>query len=221
MMQHPLNEQRHVAALALEVLAEHGFVLAGASAIREHGLIARPTQDVDLFTTEASSVTFDDALACTVQHFTAHGYTVEIARHVPLFARLVLTTTDSAATVIDMGVDWRGSPPFITNLGPILAIDDAVGNKIAALFSRGEFRDYLDADAIRQSRKFTDEELYDLAARADPGFSLHRFRQQLESFELLEGMAEPRYGISADELDEIRSRIRSWARSIQKLGQDN
>ena len=42
--------QRTVTALALEALAGFGFALAGAGAIREHGLLTRPTQDIDLFT---------------------------------------------------------------------------------------------------------------------------------------------------------------------------
>ena len=45
------EEQRRIARLALEAAGdEAGFALAGSGAIREHGLIDRPTEDVDLFT---------------------------------------------------------------------------------------------------------------------------------------------------------------------------
>ena len=43
--------QREVARIALDSL--EGFALAGSGAIREHGVIDRPTEDVDLFTANA------------------------------------------------------------------------------------------------------------------------------------------------------------------------
>jgi hypothetical protein len=41
---------RRVASVALAAAAEHGFALAGGNALLAHGVITRPTQDVDLFT---------------------------------------------------------------------------------------------------------------------------------------------------------------------------
>ena len=53
-----IEYQRNVTRLALDALASGGFALAGSGAIREHGIIDRPTQEIDLFTfvtsTEAS-----------------------------------------------------------------------------------------------------------------------------------------------------------------------
>lgn len=45
--------QREVARIALA--AVDGFALAGSGAIREHGVIERPTEDVDLFTESQTS----------------------------------------------------------------------------------------------------------------------------------------------------------------------
>lgn len=43
--------QRHVAqAIFGHLDQESGFALAGSAAIREYGLIDRPTEDIDLFT---------------------------------------------------------------------------------------------------------------------------------------------------------------------------
>ncbi len=39
-----------VAAVALAAAAGHGFALGGGNALLAHGMITRPTQDVDLFT---------------------------------------------------------------------------------------------------------------------------------------------------------------------------
>ena len=53
----PLNEfHRQVAAIALGVAAPHGFALGGGNALIAHGIIDRPTEDVDLFTDEDDGV---------------------------------------------------------------------------------------------------------------------------------------------------------------------
>ncbi len=44
--------QARVAQLALAVAAGQGFALAGGNALVAHGLLTRPTEDVDLFTPE-------------------------------------------------------------------------------------------------------------------------------------------------------------------------
>jgi microcompartment protein CcmL/EutN len=46
---------RQVAAVALAAAAEHGFALGG-NALLAHGIISRPTQDVDLFTDQEHGV---------------------------------------------------------------------------------------------------------------------------------------------------------------------
>lgn len=40
--------QRTITRIALDACADAGFVLAGGSALREHGITNRPTADIDL-----------------------------------------------------------------------------------------------------------------------------------------------------------------------------
>ncbi len=47
---------RRVAAVALSATAGHGFALGGGNALLAHGVITRPTQDVDLFTDQERGV---------------------------------------------------------------------------------------------------------------------------------------------------------------------
>src|ERR1017187_10831520 len=49
--------QREVAAIALRAAAGHGFALAGGNALIAHGIIDRPTDDVDLFSDQETAVT--------------------------------------------------------------------------------------------------------------------------------------------------------------------
>jgi hypothetical protein len=46
---------RQVAAVARAAAAKHGFALGGGNALLAHGVISRPTQDVDLFTDQEPS----------------------------------------------------------------------------------------------------------------------------------------------------------------------
>ena len=48
--------------MALRSLDGTSFVLAGAGAIREHGLVDRPTEDVDLFTSDVDLPRFSSAV---------------------------------------------------------------------------------------------------------------------------------------------------------------
>src|SRR6266480_4768911 len=53
----PIDElQRKVAVIALQTAARHGFALAGGNALIAHGIIDRPTQDVDLFSDQEMGV---------------------------------------------------------------------------------------------------------------------------------------------------------------------
>ncbi len=61
----------------------------------------------------------------------------------------------------------------------MLALTDAVANKVGALYSRAAARDFLDVDAIRQSGRFADAELLRLAIEHDPGFEPLMFADQL------------------------------------------
>jgi microcompartment protein CcmL/EutN len=47
---------RQVAAVALAAAAGYGFALGGGNALLAHGVISRPTQDVDLFTDQEHGV---------------------------------------------------------------------------------------------------------------------------------------------------------------------
>ena len=68
------EQQRTVAALILNVISGDDFALAGSGALREHGLIDRPTQDVDLFTVDAATEGFGAAVERTIATLIEHGY---------------------------------------------------------------------------------------------------------------------------------------------------
>ena len=164
--------QRDIARIALARAADLGFALAGSGAIREHGITERPTEDVDLFTTSQFSAEFDRAVEQTTTDSQGHGFRVETTRHATQFVRLALIAPGGDEFQLDLGVDWRAEEPVTLDVGPVLSLNDAAGNKVSALYGRAEPRDYLDVDALRASGKFTDAQLIAEAAERDPGFEV-------------------------------------------------
>ncbi len=175
-----IEYQRRVTALLLQAIGPAGFALAGSAAIREHGITNRPTQDVDLFAASTTSTdAFGRALELAEETLRDAGFSVTRARAAPLFARLIVSDRTQDVVVVDLAVDWRKEPPIRLEVGPVLALPDAVGNKVAAVFSRAEARDFLDLDAIRESRRYSDNALLVLAHEHDPGFDSVEFARQL------------------------------------------
>lgn len=65
-----------VIELELGTAATYGFALAGGNALAAHGLLSRPTQDIDLFTPTAGGTgQVVDAVRAAL---TADGYTVQL-----------------------------------------------------------------------------------------------------------------------------------------------
>jgi hypothetical protein len=93
----------------------------------------------------------------------------------------------------------------------VLALRDAVGSKVAAVDSRGEARDFLDLDAIRRSGRFTDAELLALAKGHDPGLELGHFIDQLQRVTRIAPDRTIGYGVDADHLGQIKTRLIGWA----------
>jgi len=133
--------QREITKAALSFITDSDFVLAGSGAIREHGLIQRPTEDIDLFTTDMDADSFNRNVDLVIDGLTTSGFHVLIRQRVERFARLVVERDDLIVNV-DLGVDWRQNQPVLMDVGPVLNREDAVGSKVSTLFSRSEARDF-------------------------------------------------------------------------------
>lgn len=218
----PLVFQRRIAGLVLGEIGPVGFALAGSGAIREHGITDRPTRDIDLFTTTATSPeAFTEAVNHAAQLLEQLGFQVTHTRSTPEFARLVVESPDRMVVEVDFGIDWRGEPPAQLAVGPVLAVNDAVGNKVAAVYSRGEVRDFLDLDSIRQSGRFADRELIGLAREHDPGFDVATFSRQLRRISAFGYIETAEYGIDADHFDQIQQRTLAWADQLSQPATDH
>lgn len=215
-----IGAQRDVTRIALEAIHQSGFALAGSGAIREHGLISRPTEDVDLFTTIQHADRFEAAVEQVTQALRVGGYEVEPVRQFASFARLEVRALGGLQVDVDLGVDWRAEEPVRLDVGPVLSLDDAVGNKVAAVYSRGEARDFLDLDAIRASGRFSDPQLLEAAAERDLGFDLAMFAQQLDIAQRLTRAHVAAYGVNGPQLEALKERLAGWAAKLRTQGPD-
>jgi Nucleotidyl transferase AbiEii toxin, Type IV TA system len=134
-----------LARVALAGAGRYGFCLAGGYAVQAHGFVERPSEDVDLFTTASAEGQFPEALAAVVRALEADGLRVSTTIGNAAFARLqVIDPATGAAAKVELGIDWRAHPPTTLAIGPVLHPDDAVANKVCALYSRAQARDYIE-----------------------------------------------------------------------------
>ncbi|WP_129661234.1 nucleotidyl transferase AbiEii/AbiGii toxin family protein [Rothia halotolerans] len=208
-----LRFQRQVTHLLLEQLQAQGFVLTGSGALREHGLIDRPTKDVDMFTEMSSAQTFVPATKRAVEMLRAAGYDVEVGRDFPTYKSIGVSRGDQRLEV-DFGLDYRGHQPVRMEIGPVLALDDAIGSKVSALYSRGYPRVFLDVDAIRQTGRFTDGHLLQAGQAQDPGLDRRLFGELLQDvYKIRLGEVLP-YGITEEQLENIKRRMGAWGEEL-------
>lgn len=146
-------------------------------------------------------------------HPLPEGLQVETDLQNASFARLDVRSAAESAKV-ELGLDWRKNEPIHLAVGPVLHPDDAVANKVCALFGRAEVRDYIDVDAILASGQYTEDELLSLARDHDPGFDQSRFAEALAAIDRLPDSLFQPYGMSPENAAALRERMHAWAGRI-------
>ncbi|MFQ7929829.1 MAG: nucleotidyl transferase AbiEii/AbiGii toxin family protein [Pauljensenia sp.] len=175
----------------------------------------RPTNDIDLFTVMHAATRFPNAVDSLIEHLAAHNYDVTVERATPSFAQLSVTPPDGAPLSVDLAIDWRAHTPVRLDIGPVLDLADAVGNKLSALYSRSYPRDYLDVDAIRSTRTITDARLIELLQERDAGFDEAFFAECLRGASDISLTQVAAYGINGPQLHALQQRFRLGRRHRQ------
>ena len=212
--------QADVGRIALSA-AGHDFALAGGNALVAHGLLSRPTTDVDLFSPEPAGAA---QVANAVQAaLTDAGYQVELIAGLGQggddFARFQVTAKDRTV-LLDLARDWRANPAVTLAIGPVLDLEDAVASKVAALVGRGLPRDFIDVAAVLS--RFDRSTLMRLAFTRDPGLRLVDFALAAQQLDRLPDGEFVAYGMTETEIEELRARFTHWPRSADddQLGRE-
>jgi hypothetical protein len=95
-----------------------------------------------------------------------------------------------------------------------LHADDAVANKVCALFGRALPRDFLDVDVAITSGRYTREQLLELAAEADRGFDPLLFADALGALTQITDAAFAEYRVPPGSVTEMRHRFADWRQQL-------
>ncbi len=187
--------------------------MAGGYAVSAHGMGNRPSGDVDLFTDWQRRADFPLAVDEVVAALAAHGFDVAEVVRTDTFARLLLTDQDHADAEpdkLELSADWRAHAPVLLRIGPVLHPDDAVANKMIALYGRAAARDFLDVDAAITSGRYTRERLIELAIASDSGFERGRFAQALGVLNSITDADFALYDLPSSHLVTLRVSFARW-----------
>lgn len=204
-----------LAQIGLAVGAVYGFALAGGYAVQAAGMVVRPSEDVDLFTAWDRRGDFDAAVEAVVAAYQADGLSVEVRTRFETFARLMVSDPATGQrSKVELGADWRSHAPVSLAIGPVLHPDDAVANKMAALFGRAEPRDFVDIYGILTSGRYDQEQLLALVEAADPGFDRRMFADALAVAATIEDARFGAYGVAGERLAALRTLLAAWRADI-------
>jgi hypothetical protein len=179
----------------------------------------RPSGDVDLFTSWQHRGEFPEMAAAVISALEAAGYKASVIMSAETFSRLILTDpADGAEEKVELSVDWRAHEPVQLSVGPVLHADDAVANKVCALFGRALPRDFLDVDAAVTSGRYTRERLLELAAEADLGFDRLLFADALGALTQITDAAFTEYRTDPGAIADMRHRFAQWRQELLAAG---
>jgi hypothetical protein len=207
---------RRLAEIALRVGGPFGFALAGGHAIAAHGILDRPSEDVDLFADWQRRADFPSAVDEVIAAYQAEGLDVQIDLRLDTFARLHVSDLNEPGRQhrVELVANWRAQPPVQMDIGPVLHPDDVMAGKMDALYNRAAARDFLDIDAAITSGRYTLDHLCQLARDADAGFDRQLFAAMLGHIDRLDDQDFTEYGASPEHVAGLRQRIKHWRTSL-------
>lgn len=200
------DRHRQIAQIALAAAGRYSLALAGGYAVQAHGIGQRPSGDVDLFLAWDRHGEFDRALDAVTDALARENFAVKVLIRGATFARLQVTADDgqSPPEKLEISADWRAHEPVTMDIGPVLHRDDAVANKMAALYGRALPRDFLDIDAAITSGIYSHEQLLSLAEEADAGFDRALFADALGALRQITDTAFSEYGVGPEDVSAMR-----------------
>jgi Nucleotidyl transferase AbiEii toxin, Type IV TA system len=209
-----------VASVALAAAAEHGFALGGGNALLAHGVISRPTQDVDLFTdqehgVEAAADAVEAALRDAGFQAEREHDSAGLADIFPGMgeglAEWVITAPDGQQLTVQLAYFDRSHDAVAMEIGPVLDLEDVAGGKVCALASRVEPRDY--ADTARMLERYSPATLITFARRLDPGLTARDFADAGRQLDQIDDDAFTRYGLTRRDVAAMRAKFAAWPRT--------
>ena len=204
------NFHQRLAQIAFDAGEDLGLVLAGGYAIAMHELTSRPSHDVDFAT--ASSLPLPQIVAQLADAYRAEGLTVAVIEVTRRMARMDVHAGTRMCEV-DLLKEAIG-PPARFKMGPVLAIDDAIGLKMRALHDRALHRDFIDVHAAARSG-YTPSDLECFGRRHAPHFVLSDLADRLASIDDRDDRTFTDYGLDDQQIRDLRAWATGWEGDIR------
>lgn len=205
------GDHKALVQAVLSVCTRYGLGVAGGYAVKAHGLVDRPSEDIDFATGTAAPVAeIVDALAAAYREA---GFTAAVLDADGRKGHLLVTFPLGGTYRVDVLKEPLNHPVAWMESGPVIALADAVALKMGALHDRALPRDVLDAHGA--SSRFTRAELI-AACRAalDEDFSLETLRDQLAFASAYPDEAFARYGARPELIAEVKAWAPDWSTEI-------
>lgn len=202
--------QERVAVVLAELPEAEGFALAGGGALIVLGAVDRETHDLDFFAEDAGAV--DRLLPALESALAAANLAVERRQVAHGFARVLVIAGDDH-TEIDLCVDYRLMPAEPCPVGPALSLEELAANKLLALFSRAEARDFVDFAALEP--RYGLEHLCRLAAEKDAGFDRAVLSETLDR---LDRIPNDEFLLDDERLASLRRSVLGWQLQLARPG---
>jgi hypothetical protein len=188
----------------LSVCALYGLAVAGGYAIKAHGLVERPSEDIDFATGTAAPI--EEIVAALAVAYRTAGFEVQVLDVEGRKGHLLVTFPLGGTYRVDVLKEPLNHPVVWMEFGPVIALQDAVALKMGALHDRALPRDVLDAHGA--AAYFSRADLI-AACRAaiDEDFSLETLRDQLAFAAAYPDAAFSRYGVGKGLIAEVKA----WA----------
>jgi predicted nucleotidyltransferase component of viral defense system len=185
--------------------------VAGGYAIKAHGLVDRPSDDVDFAT--ASMVPLAEIVEALAEAYRRAGFGVTVRRGDARKGHLDVRLPSTMVYRVDVLKEPLNLPPTLMAFGPVLALRDAVALKLGALHDRALPRDMIDVHAA--SRHFSEGEMVALCRSVlDEDFSMDALRERLDRVLLYSDEEFEHYGCAADEIAGIRIWAQAWSNRL-------
>jgi hypothetical protein len=199
----------------LEVGNSLPLVITGGYAIQAHQLVDRLSRDIDVATD--SGIPMEDITATVVAGLTGRGWEMSIIGVDPRSARMMATDPATGEQCeLDILREVFSQIPETTPYGPVLALYDVIGTKVRALAGRGLPRDLIDIHAASQLCSNTELESLGRRHAWDGQFSLGELTARLDGAEWYDDQAFAEYGLSAEQITDLRRWAQAWADDINR-----
>jgi nucleotidyltransferase AbiEii toxin of type IV toxin-antitoxin system len=205
------GDHRALVEAVLPVCSRYGLAVAGGYAVKAHGLVERPSEDIDFATGAAAPV--GEIVAELAAAYRVAGFTVQVLDADGRKGHLLVTFPLGGTYRVDVLKEPLNHPVVWMEFGPVIALADAVALKMGALHDRALPRDVLDAHGA--SSHFTRTELITACRAAlDEEFSLEMLRDQLAFASTYPDEAFSRYGAKPELIAEVKAWALDWSTEI-------